>query len=174
MNSSLVDTAKRLPVAERIELIETLWESITAEGYEPPLTAEQATELDQRLDAHQRNPEEVISWESIKEDLLKRRSWKPMSLPVVFRPIARQEMDDAIAWYESKLSSVGIEFVSQIASVVARIADAPTQFRNVRGDVRRAVLHRFPYTIHFLHESDRIVVLAVFHVKRNPKRLEDR
>ena len=97
-----------------------------------------------------------------------------MSLPVVFRPVARQEMDDAIAWYESERPGVGIEVAAEIGSLIARIEGAPRQFRKVRGDARRAVLSRFPYTIHFLLESDRIVVLAVFHAKRNPKRLEDR
>src|SRR3989442_15561489 len=97
-----------------------------------------------------------------------------MSLQVVFRNIARQEMDDAIAWYESERPGVGIEFASEIGSLLARIADTPKQFRKVRGDVRRAVLSRVPYTIHFLLESNRVVVLAVFHAKRNPKRLEDR
>src|SRR5438132_1501198 len=97
-----------------------------------------------------------------------------MSLPVVFRHIAKQEMDDAIAWYESERPGVGVEFASEIGSLLARIADTPRQFRKVRGEVRRAVLHRFPYTIHFLLESNRIVVLALFHAKRNPKRLEDR
>lgn len=74
MSSNFVDTVKRLPLAERIELAEVLWESITQEGYEPPLTPEQADELDRRLEAHQRNPNHVVSWESIKEDLLNRRS----------------------------------------------------------------------------------------------------
>ncbi len=69
-----MDSAKRLPLAERIELVEALWESITQEGYEPPLTPEQAAELDRRVEAHRRNPNDVVSWESIKEDLLNRRS----------------------------------------------------------------------------------------------------
>jgi plasmid stabilization system protein ParE len=97
-----------------------------------------------------------------------------MALPVVFRHIARQELDDAIWWYESERPSVGIEFAGEVASLLARVAETPKQFRTVRGDVRRGVLRRFPYTIHFLLESNRIVVLAVFHAKRNPKRLEDR
>ena len=74
MSSNFVDTVKRLPLAERIELVEAPWESITQDGYEPPLTPAQATELDRRLEAHQRNPEDVVSWESIKQDLLNRRS----------------------------------------------------------------------------------------------------
>jgi putative addiction module component (TIGR02574 family) len=74
MSSTFVDTVKRLPLAERIELVEALWESIAQEGYEPPLTPEQAAELDRRLEAHRRNPNDVVSWESIKEDLSSRQS----------------------------------------------------------------------------------------------------
>jgi plasmid stabilization system protein ParE len=96
-----------------------------------------------------------------------------MSLPIVFRLIARQEMDESIAWYESERRGVGIEFASDIENLLARIADKPEQFSRVRGDVRRAVLRRFPYTIHFLAESNRIVVLAIFHAKRDPTRLAD-
>ena len=74
MSSNFVDTVKSLPLAERIELVEALWESITQDGHEPPLTPAQGTELDRCLEAHQRDPEDVVSWESIKEDLINRRS----------------------------------------------------------------------------------------------------
>ncbi|MDX6558860.1 MAG: hypothetical protein QOF72_1909 [Blastocatellia bacterium] len=97
-----------------------------------------------------------------------------MSLPIVFRRIARQEMDESIAWYEPERRGVGSEFASEIEKLLARIADTPEQFSRVRGDARRAVLRRFPHTIHFLAESNRIVVLAIFYAKRNPIRLEDR
>lgn len=72
MNSELVSNARNLPLAERIELIDLLWESIAEQGYEPPLTPEQAEELDRRLEAHRRDPGDTVSWESIKEDLLSR------------------------------------------------------------------------------------------------------
>lgn len=96
-----------------------------------------------------------------------------MSLPIVFRPVARQEMGESIAWYENERTGLGMKFADEIDMLLS-IAATPEQFRQVRGEVRQAVLHRFPYTIHFLTESDRIVVLAVFHVRRNPKRLEGR
>jgi putative addiction module component (TIGR02574 family) len=69
MSSALLDTARNLPLADRIELIEALWESIAREGYEPELTREQAAELDRRLEAHQQDPDDVVSWDSIKADL---------------------------------------------------------------------------------------------------------
>lgn len=69
MSTQFIEDAKRLSLPERVELIEALWESISAEGYEPSLTAAQANELDQRLEAHHRDPDDVVSWDSIKADL---------------------------------------------------------------------------------------------------------
>lgn len=97
-----------------------------------------------------------------------------MTLPVVFRRIARQEMDESIAWYENERAGLGLEFAAEIDASLNAIGNNPEQFRQVRGEIRRAVLLRFPFTIHFLIEPDRIVVLAVFHVKRNPQQLEGR
>ena len=68
MNAALLETAKALPLSERVELLEALWESIVGEGYEPPLTDAQAAELDRRLQAHRRNPAEVVPWQQIKTD----------------------------------------------------------------------------------------------------------
>lgn len=97
-----------------------------------------------------------------------------MSLPVVFRPIAKEEISESIEWYETQRTGLGSEFAAEIETFLARIARAPEQFGRIRGPIRRAVLRRFPFTIQFLDEPNRIVVLAVFHGKRNPKRLEGR
>lgn len=64
MSTNILDTAKRLPLSERIELVEALWESIIKDGYEPELTTAQAEELDRRLAAHEKNPDDVAEWET--------------------------------------------------------------------------------------------------------------
>ncbi len=69
MSTSILDTAKSLPLAERIELVEALWESIIQDGYKPELTTAQAEELDRRLAAHEKNPDDVVAWETVKADL---------------------------------------------------------------------------------------------------------
>ncbi len=69
MNAELLTTAKALPLPERIGLAEALWDSITQEGYEPPLTPAQAAELDGRLEEHRRNPQSAIPWEQVKAEL---------------------------------------------------------------------------------------------------------
>lgn len=74
MNSRFVKAAQALPLSEQIELIDALWESITKHGYEPPLTSEQAAELDRRLEAHRQQPDDVVSWDSIKQEIFDKYS----------------------------------------------------------------------------------------------------
>ena len=69
MNTELLATAKALPLPERIELAEALWDSITQDGYEPPLTPAQEAEIDRRLDEHRRDPQSAIPWERVKTEL---------------------------------------------------------------------------------------------------------
>ena len=47
MNSNL----KNLPIAEKIQLVEDLWDSIALEQTAIPLSPEQKAELDRRLDS---------------------------------------------------------------------------------------------------------------------------
>jgi len=49
MNTKL----SNLPVDERIKLVEELWDSIASDQKALPLTNEQKTELDRRLDAYE-------------------------------------------------------------------------------------------------------------------------
>jgi putative addiction module component (TIGR02574 family) len=67
MNAELLETAKALPLSERIELAEALWESIQQAGYEPKLTPVQTAELDRRLTAHQQSPRDTVAWEVVKK-----------------------------------------------------------------------------------------------------------
>lgn len=92
-----------------------------------------------------------------------------MSRNIVFRPIASIEFEEAVAWYEGERAGLGLEFKSAIDAVLLLIAIQPGLFREVQGPVRRAVVRRFPFTIHFFEEPERIVVLAVFHCARDPK-----
>ena len=97
-----------------------------------------------------------------------------MPLRVVFRRIAKRELDDAISWYEQRREKLGQEFSVAVERQLDRIASSPNQFAPVRGKVRRAVLRQFPFSIYFVTEIDRAVLLAVFHAKRDPHHLEDR
>jgi plasmid stabilization system protein ParE len=81
---------------------------------------------------------------------------------VVFRRIAKREFDEAISWYQDRREGLGREFSVAVEEQLGRIALSPTQFTCIRGEVRRAVLQRFPYYIYFIIEDNRILVLAIF------------
>jgi hypothetical protein len=44
-----------------------------------------------------------------------------MSLPVVLRPEARQEYDDAFDYYESRRAGLGTTFAARVNEVLTRI-----------------------------------------------------
>ncbi len=60
-----------LTPAERIELVEDLWDSIGQKDL-PPLTPEQMQELDRRYAEHLRDPSRALKWEDVKTRLLAR------------------------------------------------------------------------------------------------------
>ena len=72
MNTKILEQAKELSVEEQIELVEALWDSISERGGVPPLTDAQRTELDRRIADLEKNPEDVVSWDEVKDLALAR------------------------------------------------------------------------------------------------------
>ena len=91
-----------------------------------------------------------------------------MTFPVVFRRAARHEFQEAARWYEARQAGLGLQYVAEVDRAVQMAAEQPIRFPNVHGEVRCVRVKRFPYSMFFLPEADRIVVLAVFHVRRDP------
>jgi putative addiction module component (TIGR02574 family) len=60
-----------LSVPQRLQLVEDLWDSIAAAPGSIPVPEWQKEELDRREAEHLRNPDEVLSWEEVKERMLR-------------------------------------------------------------------------------------------------------
>ena len=93
-----------------------------------------------------------------------------MSRRFVVRRAADAELDAAAAWYAARSPGLGAEFVRVIDAAFTTIQRNPLQFPILHRQVRRAVVRRFPYAILFTASTDEIVVLSVFHSRRDPKR----
>ena len=91
-----------------------------------------------------------------------------MSLPVTFHRAASAEFNEASTWYESKRRGLGLEFITETDGCVSLASEHPLQFAVVHEDTRRVVAKHFPYCVYFRAEQHRIVVLAVFHGRRDP------
>jgi plasmid stabilization system protein ParE len=92
----------------------------------------------------------------------------------VLRRVAHEEFDESIAFYERQREGLGQEFRAIVEDRFEQLADHPEWFTKIRGEVRRAVVRRFPFVIHFLVEKNRIVILSIFHTSRNPEQLKNR
>jgi putative addiction module component (TIGR02574 family) len=64
---------KKLPIAERLQLVEDLWESIAEEQDSLPEPPEIIEELQARWANFQENPTSGSSWEDVEKRILSRR-----------------------------------------------------------------------------------------------------
>ena len=60
---------ERLSIAERVSLVEEIWDSIAASPELLPLTEAQRRELDRRLALHELQPDRVTPWEEVRAKL---------------------------------------------------------------------------------------------------------
>ncbi len=65
----------KLPLAERIRLVELIWDSIAAVPEAVPISDELAAELDRRLAEFEADPEGGSPWEEVRTRIL-RGTWR--------------------------------------------------------------------------------------------------
>lgn len=87
---------------------------------------------------------------------------------VIFTRIARQELEDAVRFYELEYSGLGCRFKEEVRKAVLRVAEYPKAWSIERGEVRKCLLHKFPYKLMYSVEEDHILVIAVAHQHRKP------
>ena len=64
----------RLPVSERIDVVQQIWDSVAADADAVPLTPEQREELDRRLKDHEENPDDVVEWSEVEKRIRSRHN----------------------------------------------------------------------------------------------------
>jgi len=92
-----------------------------------------------------------------------------VSNQLIVRGEAEAELADAFAWYEARETGLGVDLINVVEVALAEIRRRPESFQRVHGEVRRALLKRFPYGVFFVADEGRITVIAVFHASRDPK-----
>jgi putative addiction module component (TIGR02574 family) len=70
MNQISVAEILKLPLAERIRLVELIWDSIAAVPEAVPISDELAAELDRRLAEFEADPEAGSPWEEVRTRIL--------------------------------------------------------------------------------------------------------
>jgi plasmid stabilization system protein ParE len=91
-----------------------------------------------------------------------------MSLPVILRPEASQDLATAEAWYEQKMTGLGASFLARVSDALDRVAAMSKLYAAVWQDVRPCPIRKFPYVVYYRELTDRIEVLAVLHGHQDP------
>ena len=86
-----------------------------------------------------------------------------------FRRDATADLARAYRWYEDEAAGLGEKLLAAIGEAAAAAAAGPEQYPVVRGDVRRALVDRFPYAVFFRMRRGQVVVIAVAHHRRDPR-----
>ncbi len=90
-------------------------------------------------------------------------------MKIIFSEYAVKELEDAVEFYDAEYVDLGQRFKKEIKSTVRRISDYPQAWSIERGEVRKCLLHKFPYKLLYSIESDHIFIIAVAHLHREPE-----
>ena len=81
---------------------------------------------------------------------------------------ASQELEDAALFYEQRVPGLGDQFLDHVTRAAEQIVFSPESCPVLGETIRRKALSRFPYSLMYLFENDRVFIVAVAHPKREP------
>ncbi|MGD1018726.1 MAG: type II toxin-antitoxin system RelE/ParE family toxin [Verrucomicrobiia bacterium] len=89
--------------------------------------------------------------------------------PLLVHPLAKAELDGAIAYYESKVSGLGLDFLASVEQAFRKIQQSPQAWpSHVDPRFRKYLVERFPYSIFYMQRPNAIWIAAIAHAKRRP------
>ena len=87
---------------------------------------------------------------------------------VEYHPLAYEELIDSAEYYEERAELLGESFLDEVERAVADVSESPERWPYFLLNSRRRLLDRFPYSVVYLVEAERIYILAVMHLRRRP------
>lgn len=96
-------------------------------------------------------------------------------MTVEYHPAVERELREIRDFYEKRVPGLGKEFIDEFERQVLRIAATPTRWMALTGEIRRAIMPRFPYLVFFRQvDSERVRITVVKHQRRHPSYGRDR
>ncbi len=87
---------------------------------------------------------------------------------------AEQEFAEAVDYYNEQSQGLGFKFAEEVKCTFNRILRFPEAWPKISRNTRRCITSKFPYGIIYQIRKDRILVIAVMHMKRDLRRWQDR
>ena len=87
---------------------------------------------------------------------------------VRFHPDAEAEMIEAAVYYEEQQPGLGRRYLASVQDAINRILLNPRLYPVVDLDVRRCLTKTFPFGVLFRELPNKLVIIAVMHLHRDP------
>lgn len=81
---------------------------------------------------------------------------------------AEREIAEAALWYSENRAELASDFLDAIRSSAQAAATSPALYARVHKQLRRVLVERFPYALIFRESADELLILACYHLHRDP------
>lgn len=88
--------------------------------------------------------------------------------PYRFEREADAEFTAALTYYAQTNAELGLRFYDEVEEALADVCAHPRRARQIDPPVRRRLLPSFPYALLYIDEPERIWIVSVMPLKREP------
>ena len=81
---------------------------------------------------------------------------------------AQIELEEEVKYYNEQQAGLGYDFAKEVADTIARILRYPEAWTKLSKRTRRCRTKRFPYGVVYQTRGDKILIVAVDHLRREP------
>lgn len=85
-----------------------------------------------------------------------------------FHAEAEEELTEAVSYYEKCDTGLGLDLSREVYAAIQNAVDYPFMWPKIEPEVRRCLVHRFPYGVLYSEEPGGIFILAVMNLHRDP------
>jgi plasmid stabilization system protein ParE len=89
-------------------------------------------------------------------------------------PEAKEDLKDAVLWYENQQTGVGEEFFQNVYERIEFIAEKPESYSTFYKEFRKTPVKKFPYYIFYIVKKAFVSIVAILHTKRSSETIQKR
>ncbi|MGJ0514760.1 MAG: type II toxin-antitoxin system RelE/ParE family toxin [Methylomicrobium sp.] len=91
-----------------------------------------------------------------------------------FHPQAQTELEQTVLFYKQQQAGLEKRFIEAVEDAISRACRNPLLYRKIDDNIRKCRLLHFPYAIIFRTRPERIEIIAVMHLRKEPNYWQSR